>query len=82
MIRYIIVGTYRSGTTAVHSCLEGHPEASALSDEARIYPFFTRGISTFTFGDENEIEKSQGHIRLFDALAQISVNNNTKACGL
>jgi hypothetical protein len=82
MVRYIIVGNQRSGTSAVHNALKDHPECSALNDEIAIDPFFTKGFSVFTHGNESWWEKEAGLIRLFDCLTSIKANEQTKATGL
>jgi len=50
--RYLIVGCGRSGSTLIHLLLKGHPNIVALNDELKVSPFFTKGISTFTFGSD------------------------------
>jgi hypothetical protein len=82
MVRYIIAGNQRSGTSAVHNALKDHPECSALNDEIGIDPFFTQGFSVFTHGNESYWEKEKGLIRLFDCLTSVKATEQTKALGL
>jgi hypothetical protein len=79
--RYIIIGPNRSGTTLVHLALEGHPNASALSDEMRVSTFFTRGIRTFTYGSELPEERERGFSALFDAVTLLRGSADTMAHG-
>lgn len=81
MIRYIIVGNQRSGTSAVHLALKGHPEVSALNDEIGI-KFFNKGISAFTNGYNSEAENKFSQLLLFDALTQSELTQTTKASGM
>ena len=80
-IRYLIIGFPRSGTTVIHLLLKGHPNVAALNDVLKISPFFTEGISTFTFGKDLLEEKTNAYLCLFDAITSISANENTKALG-
>lgn len=82
MIRYIIIGCARSGTTFTAQLLRGHPEVSAFSDEVRITPLFNQGIDAFCFGNVTAQEKEVGARRLFDALAGMTANEHTKAMGM
>jgi len=81
LIRYIILGLARSGTTAVHFALKGHPNVSALNDEVNL-SFFTEGISSFTQRDDNQKEKNAGYHKLFDALAGVFQDESTMALGM
>jgi hypothetical protein len=80
--RYLIVGCPRSGTTAVHLALKGHPQVSALNDEMRILPFFDKGLATFTFGHEPEEERRVTQRALFDAITSVDATPATRALGL
>ena len=82
MVRYIIVGNQRSGTSAVHNALKDHPECSALNDEIGIDPFFTKGFSVFTHGNESYWENQKGLLRLFDCITSVRATEQTKAIGL
>lgn len=82
MKRYLIAGPARSGTTVTHLCLAGHPNVSALSDEVKVRPFFTEGISAFTHGNDKEEERRQGFVALFDALSMLHRPPQLLACGL
>ncbi len=44
----MVVGMPRSGTTAVHNTLRGHPSVSALHKEVAVDPFLTQGVAIFT----------------------------------
>ncbi len=66
--RYIIVGMQRSGTTATHRALFGHPNICAMDDEFRVEPFFTKGVACFTVGGINRWERLRNYNRLFDAV--------------
>jgi hypothetical protein len=80
--RYLVVGCPRSGTTAVHLALSGHPQVSALSDEMRVLPFFDKGLATFTVGHETEEERRVTQRALFDAITSIDAAVETHAIGL
>jgi len=80
-LRYLILGLGRSGTTAIHFALKGHPNVCALNDEVNV-SFFSEGISTFTQRDNNSLEKEKGSKCLFDAIAGIFSNEKTKAIGM
>lgn len=70
LTRYVIVGMARSGTTATHVALYGHPQVCAMADEVRVDPFFTRGVACFTVGGKNEWERARSYQPLFDALTR------------
>ncbi len=80
-VRYLVIGYARSGTTVTHLVLMGHPNVATLNDELRPDPFFTRGLTTFTFGADLPEEKSAGHRALFDAITSIRANAQTLALG-
>lgn len=67
-VRYVIVGMARSGTTATHLVVYGHPAASAMHDEVTVDPLFTEGISTFTVGGKNHQHTRAKYEALFDVL--------------
>ena len=69
-IRYVIVGMARSGTTALHNAIFGHPNVCAMADEFRVEPFFTKGVACFTVGGVNEWEKQHNYNALFDAVTK------------
>jgi len=69
--RYLVIGYSRSGTTAIHLGLVGHPETSALDGELRPLPFFSKGAAAFTGGHLHDEEKQVSHRVLFDALASM-----------
>jgi hypothetical protein len=79
--RYLIIGLPRSGTTLTHTGVLGHPNISALTDEMLAMPFFPKGLSAFTFGNEYPEEKQKGHRALFDAMTSILANDKTTALG-
>jgi hypothetical protein len=82
MTRYVVVGCPRSGTTAVHLALKGHPQASALNDEIRVSPFFDRGLAAFTFGHESPEDRQVTQRSLFDAITSVDASAETRALGL
>lgn len=79
--RYLIIGYSRSGTTVIHLLLKGHPNVAALNDELRVSPFFTEGISAFTYGHDLAEEKERGYSVLLDGLTSLCANENTMAFG-
>lgn len=80
---YIIVGPQRSGTTVTHHCLRGHTQVSALQEELAFDPFFTDGLSAFTFGRPGtDAEQRTGRRHLFDALTAPGRDADTQACGV
>lgn len=81
LTRYLIIGRARSGTTMIHLTLMGHPNVAALNDELKPEPLLTKGISSFTFGNDTAEEKSMGSEALFDAITAITRKNETRANG-
>jgi hypothetical protein len=81
LTRYLIIGRARSGTTVTHLVLLGHPNVAALNDELKPEPFFTRAISSFTFGNDLPEERALGLSRLFDAVTSIRATADTLALG-
>lgn len=82
MKRYIVLGCCRSGTTVTHLTIKGHPNVCALNDELLVTPFYNKGISSFTQGHDLEIEKQNGHKKIFDAITSIQKNEQTIYTGL
>lgn len=82
IIRYLIVGCERSGTTAVDQAVTGHPEVSAVHDEIRADPLFVKGLSIFTCGHERPEEHTKGWRALFDAIAGINCDEKTRVIGM
>lgn len=81
--RYIVVGRRRSGTTATHLCLRGHPSVSAVHNEVGVEPFLSKGIGAFTYGEERtEEELSSGIPALFDAMTAVPPASKRKARGM
>ncbi len=80
--RSVLVGCPRSGSTLAHTAIMGHPNASVLSDEMPVYPFFYKGLSTFTCGSEFDEEKAGGHRALFDAMASICADEHSTMLGV
>ena len=80
--RYLIIGYSRSGTTVTHLAIMGHPNVAALNDEMQVSPFFTKGISTFTHGNDLEEEKERAYSHLFDAITLLKANHETTAHGV
>jgi hypothetical protein len=71
--RYVIVGMARSGTTATHNAVFGHPNVCAMADEFRVDPFFTKGVACFTVGGNNKWERRINYNALFDAVTKYPV---------
>jgi hypothetical protein len=81
--RYVIVGMLRSGTTATHHCLRGHPSVSAVKKEVGVEPFLTKGLSTFTFGKKGaKAEQEHGISALFDAMTSVQRTEERAARGM
>lgn len=81
--RYIVVGMLRSGTTATHHCLRGHPSVSAFRPEVGVEPLFNEGMTAFTFGKTGtEREQERGIPALFDAMTSIQQTNERRARGI
>ena len=81
--RYVIVGMLRSGTTATHYCLRGHPSVSAVKKEVGVEPFLTKGFSTFTFGKKGtKAEQKHGVSALFDAMTSVQRTEERAARGM
>ncbi|MFT4512585.1 MAG: LPS sulfotransferase NodH [Planctomycetota bacterium] len=74
-IRYVIVGLARSGTTAAHNAVFGHPNVCAMADEFRVDPFFTKGVACFTVGGNNTWERKINYNALFDAVTKYPSGN-------
>jgi len=84
--RYLVAGNPRSGTTAIHIAIEGHPNATALYDELKVRPLFSDGLQAFTIGNNPSLddEKNKAYNVLFDAIAAIHADesqNQIKAIG-
>ena len=78
--RYIVVGMPRSGTSATHFCLRGHPSISAMQEEVAVEPLLTEGLATFTFESPNV--QRPGVSALFDAMTSIQSVSEPKARGM
>jgi len=65
----------------IHLLLKDHPHIAALNDELKVFPFFSTGLSTFTFGNDLEEERQAGFPALFDAFSTIQADRNTLANG-
>ena len=85
ILRYILVGPARSGTTVTHLALKGHPNVSAVRDEVRIDPLFTQGMGAFTTSGKTYLseQEQENHISaIFDAITTLEADQNTIASGL
>lgn len=82
MTRFLIIGTPRSGTTVTKMAMHGHPHIGMLNDEIKPAPFFTKGISTFTYGNDAPEEKEIGHLALFDTLTSLRASDEVIALGM
>jgi hypothetical protein len=86
-IYYLVVGFPRSGTTLIRFLIGGHPGVGrhpnvvSLNDELAVFPFFSKGISTFTFGNNPRVEKEWGFMALYHALTSIFADEKTMAMG-
>lgn len=78
--RYMVVGMPRSGTSATHFCLRGHPSVSAVQQEVGVEPFLTDGLATFTF--EGPDAQQPGVSALFDAMTSIQSVSDPAARGM
>lgn len=78
---YLVAGMKRSGTTLVHLLLMGHPNVCALKDELKVQPFFSKGVSTFTFGDDFAEEKAISFQKIYEAITSLRSCEKTLSCG-
>lgn len=79
--RYLIVGPTRSGTTALHLLLAGHPEVSVLAGELN-FKQLAVGAKAFTVkGYVTDDEERLSRAAIFDALTGAVHDSNTKALG-
>ncbi|WP_124705608.1 sulfotransferase [Sulfuriferula multivorans] len=82
MNNYIIIGPARSGTTVTHLILKGHPQVSALNDEVQVMKLFGDGISTYTSGNDSQIESINGFRHAYEMLALLNLGKDTRAAGI
>lgn len=81
--RYFVTGMQRSGTTVIHNGLRGHPQISAFKQEVAFNRFFQQGASYFCWGRGlADKERRRAPAALFDALAGLSANDQTRAFGI
>ena len=78
--RYLIIGYQRSGTTAMHLLLAGHPRVSVFTGELR-EPYFSKGLTAFNAGYLDDEERAKGHSLLFDAITGAHVTDTTTTVG-
>jgi len=79
--RYMIVGPTRSGTTALHLVLAGHPEISVFVGELS-FPRLAAGLAQFSRkGHATDSEMRYGRIALFDAIAGCARTADTRVLG-
>lgn len=79
--RYLIVGPTRSGTTALHLLLGGHPEISMFVGELS-FPRLAAGIGGLTMrGYTSEDEDRLGRAALFDAVTGAVRDSRTRVLG-
>jgi hypothetical protein len=75
----MVVGMPRSGTTAVHNTLRGHPSVSALHKEVGIDPFLTQEMAIFT----RKHPKTKPAVSpLFDVMMSVQPASNPKVRGM
>ena len=79
--RYLIIGSARSGTTALHLAVLGHPNAAGLVDELRTAPLLTEGRAVFTRGKEPKHDREWMLPAVFDALTTLNADERTTAHG-
>ena len=79
--RYLIIGSARSGTTALHLAVLGHPNAAALVDELRLTPLLVQGRDVFTKGNDPENDRALMLPAVYDALTTLNADENTTAHG-
>lgn len=81
--RYFVTGMQRSGTSLIHHGVRGHPEISAFQNEVGVTRFFEQGASFFCFDEEiGEGEKAAAPVSLFDCLAGLTADDETRVLGL
>lgn len=79
--RYLIVGPTRSGTTALHLLLGGHPQVSTLVGELA-FKRLADGLSGFTLkGYVTEQEQQIGRRLVFDAITSAHRTSATTTLG-
>ncbi|MEM7217091.1 MAG: sulfotransferase [Pseudomonadota bacterium] len=78
--RYLIIGYQRSGTTALHLILGGHPAISTFTGELR-EPYFSKGLTAFNAGYLSDAEQAHGHRLLFDAITGAHADDGTQLQG-
>jgi hypothetical protein len=79
--RYLIIGSARSGTTALHLAVLGHPNAAGLVDELRLTPLLSKGRDVFTKGNDPEHDRAWMLPAVYDALTTLNADENTTAHG-
>lgn len=80
--RFVIVGLQRSGTTVTVGCLSEHPEIACAQDEIKASPLFTKGLATFSYGNETFDVRKRGLAALFDAISMVGASPSVRANGL
>jgi len=80
--RYIIVGCSRSGSTAVHVAIRGHPNVAAREGEMSIAPFFSQGLDMYTDSCAPQDVQQRARLALFDALSLAEADAKTTHCGI
>jgi LPS sulfotransferase NodH len=79
--RYLIIGSARSGTTAIHLAVLGHPNAAGLVDELKIDPLLTQGRYTFTRGRDPKRDRDCMLPAVYDALTTLNSDSDTQVHG-
>ena len=80
-VRFLVVGSQRSGTTVTQAVLRGHAEVSIPMEETRP-DLLTDGYRACTYGLETYASRCRMNGRLFDALAGCLADERTRAMGL
>ena len=79
--RYLIVGPTRSGTTALHLLLAGHPHISVFTGELQ-FSRLAAGLHQFSVrGYVSDEEERRGRLALFDAVTGSSKTAQTRVLG-
>ena len=79
---YLILGAPRSGTTALHLLIAGHPNVSTLNDEVKLDQILKVGISAFTYGGNTKKENDKSPWETFKFLSEYNSNNLSMTFGM
>ncbi|GIV33325.1 MAG: hypothetical protein KatS3mg031_0860 [Chitinophagales bacterium] len=79
---FVMVGLERSGNTVTHAALKAHPEVATFDDEVKYSPFYTTGISVFSFSNERDTVKQASRPALLKFLSFLNHGKSGKAYGI